>query len=117
MIKDLRYAVRGLWSHPAFAVVAILVIGLGIGANTAIFSWMRMVVLNPLPGAADPGRVVAIENTADDGRPLTSSYLDFRDYRDHLKLLGPVTLRKIQPLLVGEQINPARVWGELVSGN
>ena len=117
MRQDLRYAIRGLLAHPGFAAVTILTIGLGIGANTTVFSWMRTVLLNPLPGATDSSRVVAIENTADDGSPLSTSYLDYRDYRDHLKLVGPVALHKVQPLVVGQEQNPQRIWGEIVSGN
>ena len=117
MIRDLRYAIRGLLGNPGFATVAILTIGIGIGANTAVFSWMRNVLLNPLPAASDPGRIVAIENTADNGDPLTTSFLDYTDYRDHLQFVDSVTLKKIQPFVVGEESHPERVWGEVVSGN
>jgi predicted permease len=117
MIRDLRYALRGLLGNPGFATVAILTIGIGIGANTTIFSLMRNVLLNPLPEASDPDRIVAIENTADNGDPLTTSFLDYTDYRDHLQLVDSVTLKKIQPFVVGEESHPERVWGEVVSGN
>jgi predicted permease len=117
MIRDLRYAIRGLLGNPGFAAVAILTIGLGIGANTVIFSWMRNVLLNPLPAASDPDHIVAIENTADNGDPLSTSFLDYTDYRDHLQLVDSVTLKKIQPFVVGEEARPERVWGEMVSGN
>src|SRR5579862_6944225 len=117
MIGDLRYAIRGLLSNAGFAGVAILTIGIGIGANTVIFSWMRNVLLNPLPAASDPARIVVIENTADNGDPLTTSFLDYTDYRDHLRLVDSVTLRKIQPFVIGEESHPERVWGEMVTGN
>ena len=117
MIRGLRYAIRGLLGNPGFAAVAILTIGIGIGANTTVFSWMRNVLLNPLPAASDPGRIVAIENTADNGDPLATSFLDYTDYRDHLQFVDSVTLKKIQPFVVGEESHPERVWGEVVSGN
>ena len=83
--QDLRYALRGVRRNPGFAAVAILTIGIGIGANTTVYSWMHALLLNPLPGAIEPDRVVAVENVAANGDPLTTSDLDFRDFRDHLQ--------------------------------
>ena len=79
-IQDVRYALRQLRRSPGFAAAAILSLAMGIGANTAIFGWMRSLLLNPFPGATQPSRIVAVENTAPDGRPISTSYLDFRDY-------------------------------------
>jgi predicted permease len=78
---------------------------------------MRSMLLNPLPGAAQAERVVAIENTAPDGEPLTTSYLDFRDFRDNLHLLNFVTARAGNVFSVGEAPRTTQVWGEMVSGN
>ncbi len=114
--QDLRYALRSFRNRPTFAAVAILTIAIGIGANTTIFSWLRSLVLNPFPGAVDPNRIVAIENTAPDGEPITTSYLDFRDYRDNLRLLRSVTAYRGYLFSVGEAPNVERAWGEMVSG-
>src|ERR1017187_789491 len=96
MLQDLRFGLRTLLKAPGFTLVAVLTIGIGIGANTTIFSWMRPMLLDPLPGAAEGSRIVAVENFADTGKsdhePLTSSFLDFRDYRDHLKLMDITAL-------------------------
>jgi predicted permease len=115
-LRDLRYGLRTLTRNPGFAVVAVLTIGIGIGASTTIFSWMRSMLLNPLPGAAQAERVVSIENTAPDGEPITTSYLDFRDFRDNLHLVNFVTARVGNVFSVGESPRTTQVWGEMVSG-
>jgi len=89
--QDLRYAFRGLLKDGGFTVIAILTIGIGIGANATVFGWMRALLLNPLPGAAEPGRIVAVESVAPNGDPLTTSFLDYRDLRDHLDRINAYT--------------------------
>jgi putative ABC transport system permease protein len=115
LFQNLRYALRQLRKSPAFSAVAVLTIAVGIGANTTIFGWMRSLLLNPFPGATEPNRIVAIENTAPDGEPLTTSYLDFRNYRDNLRLVKSVTAYRSAAFSVGEAPNPERVWGEFAS--
>ena len=117
LVRDIQYGLRTLARSPGFTAVAILTIGIGIGASTTIFSWMRSLMLNPLPGATQTERIVALENTAADGEPLTTSYLDFRDYRDNLRLVTSVTARIGNVFSVGDAPQTSQVWGELVSGN
>src|SRR5882757_10107804 len=59
LLRDLRYGMRTLTRNPTFAAVAVLTIGIGIGASTTIFSWMRPMLLDPLPGATQADRIVA----------------------------------------------------------
>ena len=67
--EDLRFGLRLMLKKPGFAAVALLTLALGIGANTAIFTVVNAVLLNPLP-FADAGRMVALFETAgDEGRP------------------------------------------------
>jgi predicted permease len=114
--QDLRYALRGISRSPGFAVVAILTIGIGIGTNTTVFGWMNGLLLNPLPGVAAPDRVVAVESIAANGDPLTTSYLDYRDFRDRLQSFETLGAMTPASLAVGDD-NPQPAWGELVSGN
>jgi predicted permease len=116
ILRDLRYGLRTLMRNPGFTAVAVLTIGIGIGASTTIFSWMRSMLLNPLPGATQVERIVAIENMAPDGEPITTSYLDFRDFRDNLKLVNLVTARVGNVFSVGDAPRTTQVWGEMVSG-
>lgn len=116
LLQDLRNALRNIRSAPGVALVAIFTIAAGVGANTTIFSWMRSLLLNPLPGAAQPERIVAIENRAPDGEPITTSYLDFRDFRDNLKLVQNVTAYRSYVFSIGDAGSTERAWGEMASG-
>jgi predicted permease len=117
-LRDIRYGFRMLALSPGFTAVAVLSIGIGIGVNATTFGWMRSMVVNPLPAAAQPERIVAIENRTANGEPITTSYLDFRDFRDNLRLVRSVTA--VQPwgvFSVGEPPRTEKLWGEMVSGN
>jgi predicted permease len=66
LLGDLRYAVRSFRHQPGVAVIAILTLTLGIGANTAIFSMVNGLLLRPLP-VRDPGRLVLFSDSASEG--------------------------------------------------
>ena len=116
-IQDIRYALRVLRKTPGATTVAILSLALGLAVNTTVFSWVRAVLLNPLPGVAAPSRVVTIETVAPSGEMIDSSYPDYRDYRDRSTLLDGVIAFKERPLGLGADDRAERVWSLMVSGN
>ena len=63
LLHDLKFAWRMIVRRPAFTAVAILILGLGIGANATIFSWVEAVLLEPLPGVANGDRLVSLRGT------------------------------------------------------
>lgn len=79
--QDLRYAARSLARTPAFAITAIAVTALGIGANTAVFSITDRVLLRPLP-FRDPGRLVQIWEKSPSAPQLEPSPANYRDWRE-----------------------------------
>ncbi|HET6176826.1 MAG TPA: ABC transporter permease [Candidatus Sulfotelmatobacter sp.] len=115
--SDVRFGLRMLRKNPGFTAVAVLTLALGIGANTTIFSWVRCILLNPLPGVGDPERIAALETVAPNGEWLPTSYLDFRDLRDNCKLTAKMSVTKPLDLAAGDENAIERVWGEGVSGN
>src|SRR5688500_3024939 len=68
MYDDFRFALRQLRKNPGFAAIAVLTLGLGIGAAAAMFGLIQGVLLSP-PPYANPGRVVLISPARSDGRP------------------------------------------------
>jgi putative ABC transport system permease protein len=82
VFQDVRYAVRALWHSKAFATVAILCLGFGIGLNTTIFSIIDGVLLKPYP-YSDPDRILVLgEKNQRTGDESGLSYLDMRDWKE-----------------------------------
>src|SRR3954466_12225930 len=82
MLTDLKYAFRMLTKAPVFAVIAILTLALGIGANSAIFSVIDTVLLRPLP-FKDPAQIVNVWGRyANDGGKVRGNVHSFPDYLD-----------------------------------
>ena len=114
--QDLRYGVRMLAKNPGFTTAAVLTLALGIGANTAIFSVVNSVLLNPLP-YWQPDQLVALYSATAEGDKSTSSYPNFRDWvHDNRSFSALAAYRPdgFNFTAVGE---PERVPAEMVSAS
>lgn len=114
-LKDLRYGLRVLVKSPGFALIAVLTLALGIGANSTIFSWVNSTVLNPIPGVKNASRYIAVSINGRDQDPL--SYPDYRDLRDGNHSLSSLMAASSTPMSLTSNGHPERVWGILASAN
>lgn len=116
-MRDIRFGFRMLKSNPGFTIVAVLTLAIGIAVNSTVFSWIDAVLLNPFPGVRDVGSLALIETVSGGEVLVNTSYIDYRDYRDNLKLASDVAIARITPLSVGADGKTERAWAELVSAN
>jgi putative ABC transport system permease protein len=115
-LQDVRYALRTLWNSKAFATVAILCLGFGIGLNTTIFSLIDGVLLKPYP-YTDPDRILVLgeknQRTGDEGG---LSYLDMRDWKEATSAFAAIAASSGSALTVSDGAGePERHLGAAVS--
>ncbi|HEY4425682.1 MAG TPA: ABC transporter permease [Pyrinomonadaceae bacterium] len=116
LIKDIRYAIRNLIKRPGFVAIAVITLALGIGANTAIFSLVNMVVLRSLP-VDRPNEIVSVAIRGKNDSMSAFSYPNYKDFRDHNDVLSGLLVYRFVPLSLSRGGNNERVWGYEVSGN
>jgi putative ABC transport system permease protein len=114
--QDIRYALRTLARHPAFAIVAGLTLALGIGATTAIFSVVDAVLLRPLPWP-DADRIVAVSGTRGTNRQVGVAYLDYRDWREQSSSFDELGVIRGQSVNLTGGETPERVMGSYVNAS
>ncbi len=117
MIGDGRIALRMMRRTPIFSMVAVLSLGLGIGANTAIFSLLNTLVLRPLP-VHQPDQLVEVLSQFP-GEPRTNGFTwkVFEHFRDHNHVFADLFAMSPAQMQVGGTATPSPVSGEFVTEN
>ena len=115
-IGDFRYGLRAFGRSPGFTIAAVLSIGIGIAANTTVFSIVNAASFGNLP-VREPKQLVSLTNLQRSG---TMPYGDFVDYRDGAgKVFEGVTayFPVVAASLSTPGAEPERIWGQIVAGN
>ena len=114
-LQDVRYALRRIAQAPGFVAVAVLSLGLGIGANTAMFSVVNAALIRGLP-VSDPEELVEVYTSDSDGfEHATSSHPDYLDLRSDNTVFEDVVATRTFIARMDDGGTPRVVFGELVS--
>jgi hypothetical protein len=112
ILQDLRYALRVLLKSPAFTVVAVMILALGSGGNTAILSVLNAVVLRPLPYAY-PSRLYRLEGQTAQG-PTWFSAPDLETWRSRTWVFEKMTAARPSSMILSGVDVPEQLLGEAV---
>jgi predicted permease len=116
LLQDLRYAARTLSKRPGFALLVVVTLALGIGANTAVVSVVNAMLFRPRP-VAQPERLVELY-VGDVSHPYhAGSYQDFLIFRDQPEIFSGLAAYSVEQFKLGGAEEVEQVWGEAVSGN
>jgi predicted permease len=122
--SDVRYGLRRLNNNIGFTAVAVLCLSLGIGANVTVFSVVNALLLRPVPGVADPDRLVSVTSKpvlfrgmARGAFSKSLSYPDFERYRESVHALSGLAAYRSVPVNLVAGGEPARVRGQVVTDN
>jgi len=97
LLKDIRFAFRGLLKRPGFAAVGIISLALGIGANTAIFSLVNTVLFRSLP-VDHPEQTASVSLRGKGDSLAAFSYPNYKDFRDRNQVLSGLIAHRFVPL-------------------
>ncbi|HTX37127.1 MAG TPA: ABC transporter permease [Bryobacteraceae bacterium] len=116
LLQDIRYGIRMVAKSPGFAAIAILTLALGIGANTALFSIVNAVLLNPLP-YQQPDQLVAIYSQTKEFSHSSISYPNFLDWERSQRSFSAIAAFRAENYNLTGRGEPERVTAEMVSAN
>jgi hypothetical protein len=116
-VSDLRSAFRAIRHTPWVSAVVVLSVGIGIGANTVVFSWLESFTLRPMPGVERANEFHFVEPISGSGGHPGSSWVEYQDLASRLDMFEGLLAFRMSPLNLGEAGRTERVFGQFVSGN
>lgn len=117
LLRDLRHAGRSIRRMPLLASVVVGSLGVGIGINTTVFSWIQGLVLTPLPGVKNSGSIRLVEPRSESGGHPGVSWAEFQDLAANLPSFRELSAAQMVPFNVGASGRTERTYGMLVSAN
>jgi putative ABC transport system permease protein len=122
--SDVRYGLRKLNNNIGFTALAVLCLALGIGANVTVFTVINALLLRPVPGVADPGRLVSLNSKPVQFKGMSGgafskslSYPDYERYRESAHTLSDLAAYRSVPVNLVAKGEPVRVSGQVVTDN
>src|SRR4051794_9011414 len=114
-LLHIRFALRSLRKAPGLFLTATLILGAGVGVNTALFSLLHAILLRPLPGVANSSELIRVRRTLKGQMQGNQSYPDYVDLRDQLTTLDGLAAERLTPMRL---TGPAEVVsGTIATGN
>ncbi len=117
LLQDLRFTLRSFRKHPVFLAVIVLSLAIGIGLNTTIFTWLKAVYLNPLPGVTNARQLVTINAAYKFGDGYSDTFQDYVYLRDHSRLFAGLFAHELEILAVNDGRSAVMTTGGIVSSN
>src|SRR5258707_1173622 len=102
---------------PGLAAVIVVSLAIGIGVNTTIFSWIQMILFQPLPGVSGASNFLLVEPRTETGGYPGASWLEYRALQAQVPALRDIVASQMVAFNVGESGQTERTHGQLVSGN
>ncbi|MEO6726578.1 MAG: ABC transporter permease, partial [Blastocatellia bacterium] len=115
-LQDLRYGIRGLLRKPSFTLIAVITLALGIGANTAIFSVINIVLLKTLP-YKDGERLIAVWNKLKQVDQVELSPNELADFRERSRMFAQLAAAERANLNLTGNGEPVRLEGQAATAN